>query len=198
MGFIIFLKGFNFFNLYSGGWSPIWVHSALRPPMTYCASPGWLWWRRNWWNDWQGKPKYSEETFPSAALSTTNLISCPDANPGPRRRRQRLTAWATTRQCSWGCLGGENLQGATASIVLIERDVTCRIKTSAQMLGREKLVLGQNICCEHAMRTCQNIRTTIVLTQGNILHISVSLTLYPAMVVQRIISLWWNLYHYLL
>jgi hypothetical protein len=25
-----------------------WVYSALRPPMTYCASPGWLWWRRNW------------------------------------------------------------------------------------------------------------------------------------------------------
>jgi hypothetical protein len=27
----------------------------------------------NWWNeDWQGKPKYSEKTFPSATLSTTN------------------------------------------------------------------------------------------------------------------------------
>jgi hypothetical protein len=26
----------------------------------------------NWWNeDWQGKPKYSEKTFPSATLSTT-------------------------------------------------------------------------------------------------------------------------------
>jgi hypothetical protein len=32
---------------------------------------GWLW--RNWWNeDWQGKPKYSVKTFPSATLSTTN------------------------------------------------------------------------------------------------------------------------------
>jgi hypothetical protein len=31
----------------------------------------WLW--RNWWNeDWQGKPKYSEETCPSATLPTTN------------------------------------------------------------------------------------------------------------------------------
>jgi hypothetical protein len=27
----------------------------------------------NWWNEiWQGKPKYSEKTCPSATLSTTN------------------------------------------------------------------------------------------------------------------------------
>jgi hypothetical protein len=27
----------------------------------------------NWWNEnWQGKPKYSEKTYPSATLSTTN------------------------------------------------------------------------------------------------------------------------------
>jgi hypothetical protein len=60
-----------------------WVHSALRPPMVYCASPGWLWWR-NWWNDWQGKLKYSGKTCPSASLSTTNPTCCPDANPGRR------------------------------------------------------------------------------------------------------------------
>jgi hypothetical protein len=62
-----------------------WVHSALWPPMAYCASPGWLWWCRNWWNDdWQGKPKYSEKTCPSAALSTANPTCCSDANPGGR------------------------------------------------------------------------------------------------------------------
>jgi hypothetical protein len=44
-----------------------------------------LWWWRNWWNDdWQEKPKYSEKTCPSAALSTTNPTYCPDANPGHR------------------------------------------------------------------------------------------------------------------
>jgi hypothetical protein len=33
----------------------------------------WGWLRRNWWNkDWQGKPKYSEKTCPSATLSATN------------------------------------------------------------------------------------------------------------------------------
>jgi hypothetical protein len=59
-----------------------WVHSTLRPPMAYCASPGWLWWWRNLWNDWQGK--LSEKTCPSAALSATNPTCCPDANPGRR------------------------------------------------------------------------------------------------------------------
>jgi hypothetical protein len=35
-------------------------------------------------NDWQGEPKYSEKTYPSAALSTTNPTCCPGANPGRR------------------------------------------------------------------------------------------------------------------
>jgi hypothetical protein len=35
-------------------------------------------------DDWQGKPKYSEKTCPSAALSTTNPTCCPEANPGRR------------------------------------------------------------------------------------------------------------------
>jgi hypothetical protein len=59
-----------------------WVHSALRPPMAYYADPGWLWCWRNWWNDWQGKPKYSEKTCSSASSSTINPTCCPDANPG--------------------------------------------------------------------------------------------------------------------
>jgi hypothetical protein len=61
-----------------------WVHSALRPPVAYCASPGWLWCWRNWWNDWLGKPKYSEKTCPSAALSSTKPTCCPDAKTGRR------------------------------------------------------------------------------------------------------------------
>jgi hypothetical protein len=40
---------------------------------------------RNWWNYWQGKPKYfGEKTCPSASLSTTNPTCCPDTNPGSR------------------------------------------------------------------------------------------------------------------
>jgi hypothetical protein len=45
---------------------------------------GWLW--SNWWNeDWQGKPKYSEKTCPSATMSTTNPTwPNPGSNPGLR------------------------------------------------------------------------------------------------------------------
>jgi hypothetical protein len=32
----------------------------------------------------KGKPKYSEKSFPSTALSTTNPTCCPDANSGRR------------------------------------------------------------------------------------------------------------------
>jgi hypothetical protein len=84
-----------FFNSHSGGWN--WVHSARRP--VYCTCPGWLWWWRIWWNeDWQGKPKYSEETCSSATLSTTNQTW------GTRVRTRaaavgshQLTAWAMAR-----------------------------------------------------------------------------------------------------
>jgi hypothetical protein len=36
-----------------------------------------------WWNEnWQGKPKYSEKTYPSATKS--HMID-PVSNPGPQR-----------------------------------------------------------------------------------------------------------------
>jgi hypothetical protein len=72
-----------FFNLYSGGWNPRSTRHCGHI-MAYCASPRWLWWWKNRWNDWQGKPKYSEKTWPSAALSTTYPTCCPYANPGRR------------------------------------------------------------------------------------------------------------------
>jgi hypothetical protein len=34
-------------------------------------------------NDWQGKPKYSEKTCPSAALFTTNPTCLPGREPWP-------------------------------------------------------------------------------------------------------------------
>jgi hypothetical protein len=40
--------------------------------LAYCTCTGWLWGWRILWNEWQGKPKYSEKTFPGATLSTTN------------------------------------------------------------------------------------------------------------------------------
>jgi hypothetical protein len=55
-----------------------------------------------WDEDWQGKPKYSEKTCPSATLSTTKSHM---TRPGLEPRAaavgsQRLTAWAMTRPFS--------------------------------------------------------------------------------------------------
>jgi hypothetical protein len=48
-------------------------------------------------NDWQGKPKYSEETCPSAALSTPNPTWL-DQGSNPGRRGEKLT----TNHLSYG------------------------------------------------------------------------------------------------
>jgi hypothetical protein len=75
-----------FFYSHSGGWSPNRVHSSRRPLTGRLYLPGWLWWWRIWWNeDWQGKPKYSEKTCPSATWSTTNP-TWPDPGSNPGRR----------------------------------------------------------------------------------------------------------------
>jgi hypothetical protein len=79
-------------------------HQVLRPILAYCTAPndrwGWLW--SNWWNeDWQGKPKYSEKTCPSATLSTTNPTwPYPCSNTGRRGGKpatNRLSDGAATR-----------------------------------------------------------------------------------------------------
>jgi hypothetical protein len=50
------------------------------------APDDWWWWLwSDWWNNWQGKPKYSEKTCLSTTLSTTNPTwPDPDSNPGRR------------------------------------------------------------------------------------------------------------------
>jgi hypothetical protein len=55
-------------------------------PIVPAPDDRWWWLWRNWWNkDWQGKPKYSEKTCPSATLSTTNPTWLnPDLNLGRR------------------------------------------------------------------------------------------------------------------
>jgi hypothetical protein len=77
-----------YFNSISGGRSPTGSTRHVDHQLSYCTCPGWLWGWRNWWNDdWQGKPKYSEETCASATLSNTNL-TWPD--------------WALTRAAAVG------------------------------------------------------------------------------------------------
>jgi hypothetical protein len=75
-----------FFNLHVGGGVQARSPRHFGHWLAYCTCPGWLWWWRNWWNeDWQGKPKYSEKTCPSATFFTTNPTwPDPGANPGRR------------------------------------------------------------------------------------------------------------------
>jgi hypothetical protein len=84
---------------YSVGWGPIGSTRHYSHQRAYCASPGWLWQCRNWWNDdWQGKPKYSEKTCLSAALSTANpTCSAQMWTRAAAVGSQWLTTWATTR-----------------------------------------------------------------------------------------------------
>jgi hypothetical protein len=66
--------------------------------LAYCICPGWLWGWRNWWNEWQGKPKYSEKTCPDATLSITNpLDQTRDWTRVTAVGSQRLTASAMAR-----------------------------------------------------------------------------------------------------
>jgi hypothetical protein len=105
-----------FFNSHSGGSTRHVGHW-----MAYCTCPGWLWWLRIWWNeDWQGKPKYSEKTCPSANLSTTNP-TWPDPGANPVRRGGKP---ATYRFCY-----GATLIKMRAILTNWETSIARRIKS---------------------------------------------------------------------
>jgi hypothetical protein len=74
------------FLLFLVGWE--WVFWSCGHYWSIVPVPEdrWWWLLRNWWNEgWQGKPKYSEETCPSATLFTTNPTWLdPGLNPGRR------------------------------------------------------------------------------------------------------------------
>jgi hypothetical protein len=73
---LLFLVGWEWISWY---WGHYW-------PIVPASDDRWWWLSRNWWNEeWQGKPKYSEKTFPSTTLSTTNPTWLePGLNPGCR------------------------------------------------------------------------------------------------------------------
>jgi hypothetical protein len=80
---------YTFFLIASGvGLSPLYCgHFWFIVP---ALDDRWGWLCSNWWNeDWQGKPKYSEKTCPSATLSTTNP-TWPDLGSNPGRRGGKL------------------------------------------------------------------------------------------------------------
>jgi hypothetical protein len=55
------------------GWDWVSWYCGHYWPIVPAPDDRWWWLWRNWLNeDWQGKPKYSEKTCPSATLSTTD------------------------------------------------------------------------------------------------------------------------------
>jgi hypothetical protein len=89
-----------------------WVGLRLSPLGTSATNwptvPGldnkWMWSSR-WNENWQGKPKYSEKTCPSATLSTTNP-TWPDLGSNPGRLGGNP---ATSRRSYGSALRGVNL-----------------------------------------------------------------------------------------
>jgi hypothetical protein len=70
--------------------------SATNWPIVPASDDKWvcsIWWNENW----QGKPKYSEKTCPSATLSTTNPTRPDLGSNAGRRGGKPVTAWAKTR-----------------------------------------------------------------------------------------------------
>jgi hypothetical protein len=59
--------------------------SATNWPMVPAPDDRWWVWSSRWNEDWQGKPKYSEKTRPSATLSTINP-TWPDLGSNAGRR----------------------------------------------------------------------------------------------------------------
>jgi hypothetical protein len=75
-----------FFLYFLWGWTKCTRYCGHFWPIVQAPDDRWGWLWSNWWNeDWQGKPKYSEKTCPSATLSTTNPTwTDPGLNPGRR------------------------------------------------------------------------------------------------------------------
>jgi hypothetical protein len=60
--------------------------SATAWPIVPAPDDRWWWmWTSRWNENWQGKPKCSEKTYPSTTFSTTNP-RCPDLESNPGRR----------------------------------------------------------------------------------------------------------------
>jgi hypothetical protein len=68
--------------------------------LAYCTWPGGLCGWRIWWNEWQGKPRYSEKTCPDATLSTTNP-TWPDPGMNPGRRGGKPATNRLSHGAAW-------------------------------------------------------------------------------------------------
>jgi hypothetical protein len=115
----------SFFNWYSGGVESNWVHSALRLPIGLLGPPRVIMMMEKlveWWLA-GAKPKYSEKTYPNAALSTTNPTCCPYANPGRRGGKPATNRYGT----AWSrvFLLNDSSSGSQEIIYLLQESASC-------------------------------------------------------------------------
>jgi hypothetical protein len=82
-----------FLNSHSGGGVQAGSTRHVGHWMAYCTCPGWRIW---WYDDWHGKPKYSEKTCPSATLSTTNPTWPDPGRRGEKPATNRMSCGAAT------------------------------------------------------------------------------------------------------
>jgi hypothetical protein len=77
-----------------------WIPWYIGRTWVHCTSPGWC--LRDWSIDGtiigRKSQKYSEKTFPSASLSSTNPKDCSRIEPSLQVKSRRITAWAMWRQ----------------------------------------------------------------------------------------------------
>jgi hypothetical protein len=81
LGFSVSYYYYYYYYYYWGETESTWYCGHYWPIVPAPNDIWWWLWSRGWNEDWQGKPKYSEKTCPSATYSTTNP-SWP--NPGRR------------------------------------------------------------------------------------------------------------------
>jgi hypothetical protein len=89
---------------------------------------GWLW--RNWWNeDWQRKPKYSENTCPSATLSTTNPTCLnPDMNPGRHGGKPATNRLSYCAALHWSLSWARSIQSIPSHLSKIYSNIVHHLR----------------------------------------------------------------------
>jgi hypothetical protein len=98
----VVLNSDNFFNWYSGGWSPNWVYSALRPPIGLLCQPRVIMMEKlvEWWL--AGETEVLGENLPQWRFVHHKLhMPAWTRTPAAAVGSQRLTAWATARPKFW-------------------------------------------------------------------------------------------------
>jgi hypothetical protein len=110
---------------------------------------GWWWVWSSRWNDWHGKPKYSEQTCPNATLSTTNATW-----PDPGSNLCHCGGKPVTNHLSYGTAPKQVLQHlliADSWITTIKRR---RMTIDIDSLYTHWVLLKSSIHWDSTERTC--------------------------------------------